>query len=156
MLVILLIVGAVGLGVAHYTDSFPQFWDRASEQVSSADPWPGTGSDPGSGPGSGDDGDGNQYDADFVFTYNIPYYWGTVYTNWFPRPSGIPADAWNEQPYTLTSTGDAVVTSGNPPNMGWNGVQLQFTTPPPGHAIEIYLTIGGYTVLYAFKRMVKP
>ena len=122
---------------------------------------PGAGGEGGDNPGGGAPGGGSGADdfvPDYTFSRVIPYYWNTDFQDWFARPSGIPEEQWHDQPYTITSNGDAVaVTNGNKPNeMGWNGVTLRFTTPAPGQTLNVRLTVGQNKILYTFTRATSP
>nr|MBF0681426.1 hypothetical protein [Pseudomonas sp.] len=121
---------------------------------------PGGDNPGGGGPGGSDGGSGggNDFVPDYEFSRVIPYYWNDHYRDWFPRPSGIPEDQWHDQPYTISSNGDAVVgNNGNKPNeMGWHGVELSFTTPAPGQTLKVQLTVGQNKILYTFTRATSP
>lgn len=116
------------------------------------DPDPEEPGDQGGGtPGTGD---GGSPTADVIIEGNIPYYWSSVFQDWFPRPERIPPADWNEQPYTIEASRPVAVGSGD--RMSWNGVQLTFDTPARGETFEILLTISGHKVLYRFTRNTAP
>ncbi len=156
ILIVMLLVGAVALATADYSDGFPDFWNRATDHVSSADDWPGDGGSGGNGGNDGGNGGNDDFIPDYTVASTIPYYWSETYQNWFPRPAGIPPEEWNNQPYTIDSTGDAVAITDNPNLMNWEGVTLAFTTPAPGETLEVYLTVGSNNILYTFTRDISP
>lgn len=99
--------------------------------------------------------------ASYVAEFNIPYYWNNTYQNWFNRPSGIPANEWNGQPYTVSGDGNPVAHSQqggwtDSGTMRWNGVSLRFDTPPPGETYTISLEFGDHVGVYTFTRASAP
>ena len=99
--------------------------------------------------------------ATYTQTVNIPYNWNSTFQDWFTRPAHIPAEEWNNAPYTVTGDGNPVAHSNSggwkaEGTMRWNGVSLRFDTPAPGQTHTILVQFGDHVGAYTFTRASAP